>query len=61
MVPSIQEGAGREALIEMARVWMRLAESYPEDKAIPSAAADETRPAMQQQQQVRPEQDKDKD
>jgi hypothetical protein len=61
MVPSIQEGEGRDALIEMARVWLRLAESYPEDDAIPSGASSETQPVMQQQQEVRPEKDDDKD
>jgi len=50
MVPSIQDGGGREALIEMARVWLRLAESYGQEK-----------PVMQEQQQVRPEKDDAKD
>jgi hypothetical protein len=59
MAASVQDGEGREALIEMARVWMRLAESYPEDKSTPSGAAKETRPVVQQQQQVSPK-DSDK-
>jgi hypothetical protein len=60
MVPHVQEGEGREALIEMARVWLRLAESYPEDNSIASGANSETQPGMQQQE-VRPEKDHDKD
>jgi hypothetical protein len=59
MVPTVQPGEGREALIEMARVWLRLAESY--DKSMPSAASIEPRPVMQQQQQVPQKKDDDKD
>lgn len=44
MVPHIQEGEGRDDLIEMARFWLRLAESYREDDSIPSAASSETHP-----------------
>jgi hypothetical protein len=58
MVPSIQPGEGRDALIEMARVWLRLAESY--DKPIASAASNATRSVLQQQQQARPPKDDDK-
>jgi hypothetical protein len=57
MVPTVQEGEGRAALIEMARVWLRLAQSYTDDNS--SGATKETRPVMQQQQQVRPEKDDD--
>jgi hypothetical protein len=60
MVPHVQEGEGREALIEMARVWLRLAETYPEDNWKPSGATKETQPVVQQQQQVLPKTD-DKD
>jgi hypothetical protein len=49
MVPTVQAGEGQDALIEMARVWLRLAESY--DNSIAPAASNETRPVMQQQQQ----------
>ena len=59
MVPTVEPGEGREALIEMARVWLRLAESY--DKSIPSAASTEPRPVMQQQQQQQAPQKKDDD
>jgi hypothetical protein len=62
MAATIPEGEGREDLIEMARVWTRLAETYPEDNSKPSGASSETQPVMQQQQQeVRPEKDDDKD
>jgi hypothetical protein len=62
MAATIPEGAGREDLIEMARVWTRLAETYPEDNSKLSGASSETQPVMQQQQQeVRPEKDDDKD
>jgi hypothetical protein len=49
IVPSIQDGGGREALIEMARVWLRLAESYAEASSTTSAAAG----TQQQHQQLR--------
>ena len=59
MAATIPEGGGRDDLIEMARVWLRLAETYPEDNSIPSGAP---QPVMQQQQQeARPENDDDKD
>jgi hypothetical protein len=45
----------------MARVWMRLAETHPEDNSKPSGASIETQPVMQQQQAVRLEKDDDKD
>jgi glutathione S-transferase len=61
MVPSIQDGEGRDALIEMARVWLRLAERYQHDNSTPSAARQETRPVMQEERQVRPEKDDAKD
>ena len=59
MAASTQEGEGREALIEMARVWMRLAETYLEDNSKSLGATKETQPVVQQQQQVPPK-DKDK-
>ena len=51
-------GEPREALIQMAQVWQRLADQY--DEATPSLhpsgmAAEQ--PAMQQQQQVQPDED----
>jgi hypothetical protein len=54
MAATIQEGAGRDDLIEMARVWTRLAETYPEDNSKSSAATKETQPVVHQQQQVSP-------
>jgi hypothetical protein len=52
MAATIPEGAGRDDLIEMARVWTRLAETYPEDNS--KSSAKETQPVVQQQQQVSP-------
>jgi hypothetical protein len=60
MAATIQEGEGRDALIEMARVWTRLAETHPEDNSKASGATKETQPVVQQQQQVSPK-DHDKD
>ena len=57
MVPSILDGGGQEALIEMARGWLRLADSYAQDSSTTSAAAH----TQQQQQQVRLDRDEDKD
>jgi len=59
IAPTIQDEESRAALIEMARVWMRLAETYRE--SIPPAAAKETGPVTQQQKQVQPKKDDDKD
>lgn len=61
IVPTIQDQESRAALVEMARVWMRLAESYRADKSIPPAPTKETRPVIQQQEQVQPKKDDDKD
>jgi hypothetical protein len=57
MVPTVQGQEGRAVLIEMARVWLRLAESYRDAKSILPAASKETRPVMQQQQQTQPKND----
>jgi hypothetical protein len=50
MVPTIQDEGGRAGLIEMARVWLRLAESYRDATPILPATTKEIRPVMQQQQ-----------
>jgi hypothetical protein len=42
----------------MARVWLRLAESY--DKSVASGESNKTQPVMQQQQQARRPKDDDK-
>jgi hypothetical protein len=60
MVPTIQDQEGRDALMEMARVWLRLAESYTDDSSILSGVTKETRPVMQQQQQLPPQKNDDK-
>jgi hypothetical protein len=59
IAPTIQDEESRAALIEMARVWMRLAETYRE--SIPPAATKEIRPVIQQQEQIQPKKDDDKD
>lgn len=61
MVPTIQEGEGRVELIEMARFWLRLAESFKEGSSMAPAATKGEPPVMQQQQQAQPKKDDDKD
>jgi hypothetical protein len=61
MAPSIEDQEGRAALIEMARVWLRLAESYKANNSIPPAATKDTRPVIQEQQQAQPKENDDKD
>jgi hypothetical protein len=34
MVPTFQDQEGRDALMELARVWLRLAETYQDDSDI---------------------------
>ena len=46
---------GRATLVEMARIWIRLAND--QDTASQMPAPDGSRPAFQQQQQVQPEKD----
>ncbi len=60
MVPTIEDEDSRASLIEMARVWIRLATSYEDDTSMPPAATKETRPAIQQQEQAQPKNDDDK-
>jgi len=60
MVPTIEDEESRASLIEMARVWIRLAESYEDDKSIPTADTKETRPVIQEQEQAQPKKDDDK-
>jgi len=60
MVPTIEDEESRASLIEMARVWIRLAESYEDDKSIPTAATKETRLVIQQQEQAQPKKNEDK-
>jgi len=54
MVPTIEHEESRASLIEMARVWIRLAESYEDD------TSKETRLVIQQQEQTQPKKDDDK-
>jgi hypothetical protein len=60
MVPTIEDQESRASLIEMARVLIRLAESYSDDKSAPPAATKEARPVIQQQEQAQPKKDDDK-
>ena len=59
-----QNEDGRNALLQMAQVWLRLAAEQAEDlgqaPATPPAAAEEPRPVVQQQQQVQPKTEDDK-
>jgi hypothetical protein len=51
-------GEHRDALVEMAQVWQRLADTYAGGTVLhpPSGGADQ--PVMQQQQQVQPDEEK---
>jgi hypothetical protein len=45
----------RDILLRMAQVWLRLAENYEEAEVVGrTKAAEEARPVIQQQQQIRP-------
>ena len=44
MVPTIQEGEGRDDLIEMARFWLGLAESFKDDSSMALVATKGERP-----------------
>jgi len=50
----------RATLVEMARAWLRLAEQQ-EVAAPPHSPSEQSRPAVQQQQQVQPKDDDKKD
>ena len=47
-------GERRTVLLQMAQVWQRLADDYPESSAPLSHAFEPERPVIQQQQQVQP-------
>ena len=51
-------GEKRDALLQMAQVWQRLAEQHADsmERLFPTGQADQ--PSMQQQQQVQPDEDK---
>jgi hypothetical protein len=61
---SAQNEDGRNALLQMAQVWLRLAAEQAEDlgqgAATPPGTAEEPRPVVQQQQQVQPKTEDDK-
>jgi hypothetical protein len=56
---SFPAGERRTVLLQMAQVWQRLADDYPESSAPLSHAFEPERPVIQQQQQVQPK-DEDK-
>jgi hypothetical protein len=59
MAATFPAGEHRDALLQMAQVWQRLADQYKDGTppfSLPAAAAEQ--PVMQQQQQVQREDDK---
>jgi hypothetical protein len=56
---ALPPGVSRDTLLKMAQVWERLAEQHADNAASLLRSGDgEQRPAIQQQQQVQPEDDK---
>ena len=51
-------GEHRDAVLQMAQVWQRLADSYADATTSVSRPVQSEQPAMQQQQQVQPGGDK---
>jgi hypothetical protein len=51
-------GEHRDAVLHMAQVWQRLADSYADATTSLSTPVQSEQPAMQQQQQVQPGDDK---
>ena len=51
-------GEHKDALLQMAHVWQRLADSYADATTSLSIPIQSEQPAMQQQQQVQPDDDK---
>ena len=56
---SVQDEDGRTALLQMAQVWLRLADEQTEElgEPAPPRSPEEGRPVVQQQQQVQPNKD----
>ena len=57
---TVASDEARNSLIAMAQVWSRLADEQ-ETMPLPPGAANESQPAIQQQQQVQPKKDDDKE
>lgn len=58
---SFPHGEQRDALLQMAQVWQRLADQYDDaTPPFPISAPGEGQPAVQQQQQIQPKDDEDK-
>ena len=53
-------GEHRDALLQMAQVWQRLAATYAEGTVLHSPPGGADQPVMQHQQQVQPDDDKKK-
>ncbi len=59
MAAAFKSPQARGSLSHMAQVWLRLADNYGDAKVGRPKAAEEARPVVQQQQQIRPK-DEDK-
>jgi hypothetical protein len=59
MARTIATEETRASLIEMAQVWLRLADE--QEAVAPPRAVEEVRPVVQQQQQVQPKEDDKKE
>jgi len=51
-------GEHRDAVIQMAQVWQRLADTYADGTVLHPPAGMAEQPVVQQQQQVQPDEDK---
>jgi hypothetical protein len=60
---TVQDEDGRTALLQMAQVWSRLADEQADDSGeqAPPVPSAEDRPVVQQQQQIQPKDDDNKD
>jgi hypothetical protein len=54
-------GEQRTALLQMAQVWLRLADEYADATVSVRPTIERERPAMQQQQQIQPKKDDKKE
>ena len=61
IAPTIQDPDSRASLIDMARVWLRLAATYVDATASLFPAPETEQPAVQQQQQIQPKNDDKKE
>jgi hypothetical protein len=61
IAPTIQDQDARAALIDMARIWLRLAATYANATASLFPAPETKQPVAQQQQQIQPKNDDKKE